>query len=154
MLKLTKQMLWRPAGCRSFVSAIKSVEFQTEPAEIRRKKGNSESDQPSPPKIPKEMQTYFDEPSKRFVFDSFPSKLLQKNRKSPDELYLANEDTAFLIADIVKRDLKSNMTIIEANPGVGLITNHLVNETENDIFLYEPKEHFHKSLNVSPSKIL
>jgi len=57
---------------------------------------------------------YLDEPSKRFVFDSFPRKPLQRNRKSPNGLYLANKDTALLIAGIVKKDLKPNMTVIEA----------------------------------------
>lgn len=102
-------------------------------------------------KIPKQIISYFDEPEKRFVLNSFPEKVLQKIRKNPDGLYIANDETARVIANALGKDLNPNKLIVEANPGVGLLTKHLLNKTENDVLLYEPKEHFHRHLNVSSS---
>ena len=139
MLKLYRELFAKPANIyyRNLVTAV--------PKRIKKVK----SDAAFPPKIPKEIISHFDVPEKRFVLNSFPEKILQRNRKDPDGLYIASEETARIIANVLEKDLNPNKLIVEANPGTGLLTKHLLNKTENDILLYEPKEHFHRHLNVS-----
>lgn len=62
---------------------------------------------------------------------------------------MATDSVASIIADILKKDLKPNKPIIEINPGPGLLTKHLINETENTLMLYEPNEAFYSELSVS-----
>lgn len=69
----------------------------------------------------------------------------------PAGLYLINENTAETIAKVLKTNLSSDQTLIEANPGIGFLTKHLIKETKNDLQLFEPIEEFHNDLAVSSS---
>lgn len=80
---------------------------------------------------------------------SMPEKLLKKKIKSPQALYLASSVTARIIADALKENLAPGQSLIEVNPGLGLISKHLVNEVDNDIQLFEPYEDFHANLLVT-----
>lgn len=97
-------------------------------------------------KASKEILKHFNEPNCKYILSCFPERHL-KRKKKPDDLYIANETTARTIADWIKKDLKADQTLIEVNPGLGLLTTHLVKETANDILIFEPDEHFHPYIN-------
>lgn len=111
------------------------------------KVGRKKIEDPGEMKASKEILKHFNEPRREFVLKMFPEKLLKK-KKTPDDLYLASEETARKIADVLKKDLKPDATLIEVNPGLGLLTTHLINETKNDMLIFEPDEHFHPYINV------
>lgn len=137
---------------RSSVSVVKDQKISDQESDEKnvntmQKLKKTVDDQHVEQKIPKEMLSHFNVRDRKFVLDDFPRKLIQK-KKVPDSLYLASKKSAKTIANALKTDLRPDIPIIEANPGVGLITGLLMKEVENDIFLYEPNEEFLKPINV------
>lgn len=153
MLKLCRQSVAiRPAYIcyRNLGSKAKKAESDNEVFKLKRKVKKKDD----PLKVPKEMSSYFSASERRFALDSFPVKLFQVSRKEPDGLYIASRESASLIADALKKNLKPNVTIIESNPGVGLLTKQLIDQTENDLLLFEPKENFQQELKVNIIKLV
>ncbi|GLV43499.1 mitochondrial transcription factor B2 [Carabus blaptoides fortunei] len=61
------------------------------------------------------------------IKDDIPVRLLRKNRKAPDDLYLVDSVVAANIAASLKPYILSgNKTILETNPGFGFITRELL----------------------------
>lgn len=100
------------------------------------------------PKLSTEILSYFDDSDRTGLLRSMPEELL-KRKKSPPALYLASTVTARIIADALKENLAPGQSLIEVNPGLGLISRYLANEVDNDIQLFEPYEHFHANLAVT-----
>lgn len=100
------------------------------------------------PKIAKEILNYFNDPERTQVLKGVPVKLLRKKSSTVNGLYLMTDKTAEKIADVLVKDLKPHQTLIEVNPGLGLLTKHLANRIDNDLVLYEPLEEFHRNLSV------
>lgn len=137
--------------CVYFRNSLSTVEKKEPDLESKpRTKKKSKTDQPSQPKAAKEVVNYLK--SLNQPHDRFPPEILQKTRKAPDSVYLATEGSARIIADALKRNLKPETPLLIANPGSGHLQRHLIEETRNDIFLYEPNEFFHPSLKVSLMK--
>jgi Ribosomal RNA adenine dimethylase len=99
-------------------------------------------------KIPKELLGNYDSPEDIKVLASFPDKFLKKKTTS-DIFYMANEKQASHIADIITKDLRPDQTLLEANPGLGFVTKHLLEKTSNNLILYESTSSFVKELSVS-----
>lgn len=100
-------------------------------------------------KLPTDMSSYFNKADREGLLKSMPAKLLKKKIKSPPALYLASSATARIIADALKENLAPGQSLIEVNPGLGLISKHLAKEVDNDIQLFEPYEGFHANLLVT-----
>lgn len=130
-----------------------STSLQDSPLEISRTK-KTRKPSTGEPKVTKEIFTYFNDPERKNVLRNVPEKLLKKKTKAPDGLYLASEESAKTIFDILKQDLAKDKTLIEVNPGIGLLTKHLITETDNDLLLFEPCEDFHSNLAVSFTQYL
>lgn len=80
----------------------------------------------------------------------FPEGHFKKKRKTmSQEFYVADKLGAFKIIKHLKKNLPKEKPVIEINPGVGILTQLLINETSNDLFLYELDENLLSNLNVS-----
>lgn len=133
--------------CRSLVTASKGDALSLDILKLRRKK---RKDVVSEPKAAtKSVLAYFDVPERRDVLKRFPEEFIKRKKTVSDGFYLACNDTARMIADALMKDLPPNRTLIEVNPGLGLVTEHLINEKPNKLVLYEPIAHFRPHLNVS-----
>lgn len=100
-------------------------------------------------KISDKIQTYFNENDHGNMLKAFPESLLRIKRNPDISLYLASEGSARIIADVLTKNLQKEKPLLEINPGLGLLTKLLINETENDLLLYESEPHFHPELKVS-----
>lgn len=109
----------------------------------RRKRGEGEK---SEMKVSKEIQTYFNMSP---LLHMLPLSALRKRNKAPDSFYLAHEDSAEKIAQALVKDLDKNQTLVEANPGFGYLTQHLIGTPCNNLMLYEPSKTLHSRLQVS-----
>lgn len=114
------------------------------PRQIRRRKVDL-----TEPNISKEILAHFNVPDRQFVLKSFAADLLKKRRMVVQGLYIADRDTAEVIGNNVLKNLRPDQSLMEMNPGLGLVTKRLLNESENDLLLYEPSTDFHPRLKVS-----
>jgi len=97
----------------------------------------------------KEVYKYYNYPERK-IAHSFPETFFVKKRgKTPDNFYIASNIAASTIANSLKKDLPADKLIMEVNPGIGLLTEKLITETNNDLFLYEAHEHLFDKLAVS-----
>lgn len=133
--------------CRSLVTASKGDPLSLDILKLRRKKSKDVVSEPRA--AVKSVLTYFDVPERRHVLKRFPEELIKRKKNVSDGFYIACDDTARTIADALMKDLPPDRTLIEVNPGLGLVTEHLINETPNKLMLYEPISHFRPHLNVS-----
>ncbi|KAG5684931.1 hypothetical protein PVAND_014139 [Polypedilum vanderplanki] len=96
----------------------------------------------------KKIYKYFD----KKIVQEYPEELFVKkknNKKVDDNFYIANEKAARIIFNELVKDLPKNKLLIEINPGIGLLTQLLIDETKNDLFLFEQKEDlFHKTAEI------
>lgn len=97
----------------------------------------------------KEVYKYYNYADRK-VAHSFPETFFVKKRgKTPDNFYVASNLAASTIANSIKKDLPADKLIMEINPGIGLLTEKLITETDNDLFLYEAHEQLFDKLAVS-----
>ncbi|CAO1431609.1 unnamed protein product [Diamesa hyperborea] len=99
------------------------------------------------PRISKDIQSYFNNEEREFVLKQFPDKLLRKKVKTPENLYICDEVCAELIANYITKSDGKDKPIIEINPGLGMLSKHLLKKTKNDLMLYENNEFFNPELN-------
>lgn len=101
-------------------------------------------------KVTKEMKKYFEDQNQQAILDRFPNELFKiKKELKTGIAYIANENTARTIADHVAKNIRRDQTLMEANPGPGLLTEHLLKLTKhNRYLLYEPTPSFHSNLKV------
>jgi hypothetical protein len=101
------------------------------------------------PSFPKDMQKYFETNMRKNVLTTYPENLLKKKNLLPTGSYLTCKKTARIIADELLKNLPAGLPILEANPGTGLITSQLLENSTNPIFLYEPESYFYNDVMVS-----
>jgi hypothetical protein len=97
----------------------------------------------------KDIKKYFENKMRSEVLSTYPVSLIKKKWSFPTGFYVTCKKTGREIADILLQDLPEHRPILEANPGNGLITNHLLKNCNNDLFLYEPETFFHDYVEVS-----
>lgn len=95
------------------------------------------------------MQTYFDELNKTSTLMKLPHTVLRKKNKLPEIFYIAHEEAAEKIAEVMLTDLDKDQTLLEANPGLGYLTQRLIEKCDNKLILYEPSKNLHSHLEVS-----
>lgn len=131
---------------RQYVSKTKSeTATRVVPPALRKKRAVKDATES---KIPKEILNNCNSPEELRTINSFPSKF-HKKRTTSDIFYMANDKQACHIADIITKDLRPDQMLLEANPGVGFITKHLLERTENNIILYESSSSLVNNLSVS-----
>lgn len=96
----------------------------------------------------KDVYKFFASPEKK-VAHNFPESFFVKKRgKTPDNFYLAHKEAANIISKVMTNELPKDKLIMEVNPGIGLLTQKLIDETDNDLFLYEANEEMFDKLAV------
>ena len=118
-------------------------EFMMDTLKPRKKRKSS-----TEPRISKDIQSYFSNKEREFVLKQFPDKLLRKKIKTPENLYICDEGCAELIANYITKSDGYDKPVIEVNPGLGMLSKHLLKRTTNDLMLYENNEFFNTELNV------
>lgn len=76
-------------------------------------------------------------------------KFLLRKYKTPEIMYLINENSAQHIAEILKNNVDSNSPIVEVNPGFCFLTKEILKWHKEKIYLYETSNNFIDSINVS-----
>ena len=148
-IKLTRHLSSIPAQnveCKEIktkkIDAIINFDEFMDPPKPRKKRKSS-----TEPRISKDIQSYFNNKEREFVLNQFPDKLLRKKVKTPENLYICDEGCAELIADYITKSDGNDKPIIEINPGLGLLSKHLLKRTKSDLMLYENNEFFNTELN-------
>lgn len=103
-------------------------------------------------KISKDLNKYYTDNGKANILPLFPEKLLKKKIKTPDTFYIADPTAAKTIAKFVTKNHKSDVPLIEVNPGPGFLTKELLKSDVQNIKLYEHTEHFFADLLVSDNE--
>ncbi|XP_063831105.1 dimethyladenosine transferase 2, mitochondrial [Ostrinia nubilalis] len=80
------------------------------------------------------------------VKDKLPNFLLRKY-KTPESMYLINIQTAKHIATTVSKHINDASTVIEVNPGLGFLSEELLHQLNNHIYMYETSNHFSSHLS-------
>lgn len=145
LIKLWRQNLAiRRCHFRSLVTKVGNDAISSETPKAKRpRKKSTEST------VSKEMSEHFSDPDGSFLLTSFTEELLKKKRKVSTGLYVADKNTAGIIASHVLKNLRPDQSLMESNPGPGLVTKHLLSKSKNSLQLYEPCSHFHPGLEVS-----
>lgn len=138
--KITLKLIRRVSGFYRTVVTETKIE---EPVKKKPRKRTTEQ------KRSKEITAYFDTPERRHILDSYPEAILRKKMKIPDQLYNTSESAAMTIMNHLKKDLPPDRPIFELFPGQGLLTNLIIEETPNNLILFEPETKFHKNLEVN-----
>jgi dimethyladenosine transferase 2 len=99
-------------------------------------------------RISKDIQEHFRTPEQVDILRKFPEKLLRKKIKTPEHLYIADPNTAKIISKYLIQDVVKEKPFLEINPGLGLLTKELLDNTENKILLFEAEEKFAASMKV------
>lgn len=133
--------------CRLLSTEVESIVSPPQERKKRRKKG--EEPLPGEKAMSKEMQTYFDSLNMTSSLMKLPQTALKRRNRLPESFYIANEETAEKVAEEVLKDLDKDQTLIEANPGLGFLTERLFEGCSNKMILYEPAKGLHSHLEVS-----
>ncbi|CAH2094591.1 unnamed protein product [Euphydryas editha] len=93
-------------------------------------------------KVSQDVISYLESsPEYKNVIDIVPKSLLRKY-KAPETMYLINRNTAKDITDILKKYINKDAPVVEVNPGLGYLTQELLQCQKNRIYLYETSNHF------------
>lgn len=103
-------------------------------------------------KISEDILKHFDTSEKKEILNQFPHRLLSKKYKAPDNFYVADKSIAQSIAVHLTKGISSRTTLVEANPGPGLITEELIRSGAGKILLFEPFDIFIPKLRELASK--
>lgn len=114
-----------------------------------RTKVSPRNNEKEPPKAVSDVEKFIDSSPEYFqIKDKLPKSLLKKF-KSPESMYLINKQTAKHITKALESHLDKDCSIIEVNPGLGILTNELLQCQKNRIYIYESLNHFTPYLQVS-----
>lgn len=106
---------------------------------------NSEKESQSLSDVEKFMDSL---PEYQQIKNKLPKSLLKKY-KTPESMYLINNKTAKIIAKAIEGYINTDLPLIEVNPGLGILTEELLQCQKNHIFIYEALNHFAPNLQVS-----
>ncbi|XP_008467989.1 dimethyladenosine transferase 2, mitochondrial [Diaphorina citri] len=100
----------------------------------------------------KDLVKYLTSHNPSLDIKSVPETYLTK-RKSIKTLYLANSQTAAMVAKLLKPHIhQCKAEVIECRPGLGLLTDHLLNMKITKLNLHEPDPFFYQNLLKLGSK--
>lgn len=114
----------------------------------RKKRAKKDSDELN---VQKDILKYYSENAEKSVALQYPDTILRKfnKKKKLDGLYIADALGIDKIFNAITKNLPDDMPIIEANPGIGILTRKLMNETKNPLILFEPDKIMYDKLKVS-----
>jgi hypothetical protein len=97
----------------------------------------------------KEVYQHFNTPTRKAALNYPEEFFIKKRSKVPNSFYIADKLAALEIVKELQKDLPENKMIMEINPGIGLLTQLLIEETKNDLFLYEQDKNLFYKMAVS-----
>ncbi|XP_013184211.2 dimethyladenosine transferase 2, mitochondrial [Amyelois transitella] len=104
------------------------------------------------PALAQDVLKYLDSfPEYMLLKDQLPKSLLRKY-KSPENMYLINKDTAGEIVTVMKEYIDKDCPVVEVNPGFCFMSQELLNQVPNHIYMYEMSHHFAPHLNLLKNK--
>lgn len=104
------------------------------------------SESKSTVKLSRDIQSYFKDINKNSILPLIPEKFLKRTKRIADQLYLTDEDVAEIIFNEINKHC-STSTIVEVNPGIGLLTKKLMTKPLSQLILYESNEEMYKNLD-------
>lgn len=148
-LKTYRRILATPFRyqCRWLVTEAESE--VTPPKEPKKRRKRVEATKIGEKRVTKEMAAYFDAFNMTPMLQILPQTALTRKIKAPEGFYIAHEESAEKIAQVLVKDLDKDQTLVEANPGLGLLTQRLIERTSNNLMLYEPAKMHHSHLQAS-----
>ena len=105
------------------------------PKKIRRRKKYDVSNEPVVNKL---ILKYYDNPVREIAMEYPETILVRQRKKIGTGLYIADRCAVDEILQAIKSDLRPDIPLYEANPGIGLLTRRLILETKNPLTLCEP----------------
>ncbi|CAG9789335.1 unnamed protein product [Diatraea saccharalis] len=75
------------------------------------------------------------------LLENLPKSLLRKYR-TPENMYLINKNTADKILNTLKPHIRPENPIIEVNPGMGFLSEKLITNLNNNLYMFETSNHF------------
>lgn len=118
-----------------------------------RHKLNKQKDEKENPKLAADVVNYLkNSPEHEGLVKQLPKSLLKKYKK-PESMYLINKKTAKEIAETIK-NLLDNSPLVEVNPGLGILSEELLQVHRGPHYLYESSSHFVPHLSVSNNRPL
>lgn len=113
-----------------------------------RHKLNKQNDAKESPKLAADVVNYLKSfPEYEGLIKQLPKSLLKKY-KNPESMYLINKKTAKEIAKTIKSSLDKS-PVVEVNPGLGILSEELLQVHRGPHFMYECSTHFIPHLSVS-----
>lgn len=122
---------------RRFASVTKEIE--TKPQDKPKKKTPTT-------KISKEIAQYMSStPGMSKLINLIPG-IFMKKTKSIENIHLINPQTAFILARAIGKHIEGDNQVLELNPGLCLLTRHLLEFNINKLILYEVSPLFKESI--------
>lgn len=116
-----------------------------------RHKLNKQNDEKDSPKLAADVINYLKNCQEyEGIIKELPKSLLKKY-KTPESMYLINKKTAKDIAKTIKK-LLDNSPVVEVNPGLGVLSEELLQVHKGPHYFYENSTHFEPHLIVSNFK--
>lgn len=123
-----------------------STELKYKDASVKKTISPKKSNFPKSQRITSTIHQYLIENNADYLFPHIPSILMRKCKKSRSSSYLINPVGAKEFADLISSDLLRDPSyVIETNPGLGILTEELLNSKVPLVHLYERYEEFLKS---------
>ncbi|KAF4524114.1 hypothetical protein B566_EDAN007697 [Ephemera danica] len=146
---VSQQNLSRTQYCKLCSSAIlehehQLVEDKDELPVKKRAKRRNKTDV-----VINEIKSYLDFSDCKKYANSVPTRIIGKNLFPPEALYLVNPIVAGQVAEALKNYLLENndsVPVFEMNPGMGLVSQELINAGVSKLNLFEPSMTFHPLL--------
>jgi hypothetical protein len=139
---LLSTRLWSQK-CRFVSSAEFPVECEDEFMSIKKRKRIKE-----PIQGHKDVINHFSHPDKQIALNYPPELLKRYNKKnSIESFYLSDKSAVDIIFEALMKDL-GDRDLYEVNPGLGLLTDKLINGTNNKLTLFESDKRLKEQLEV------
>lgn len=103
--------------------------------------------------VPEDIRKHFSTPELQQLLTQFPDKVVRKKIQAIDHLYIADPIGAQMILKHVLKNFNRKIPFVEVNPGVGLLTELLLQQDVPDLRLFEVNADFIPSLTVSNSHL-
>lgn len=118
------------------------ADIENTPKKLKKKRTSSVQN------IPEDIRKHFVTPKLQELLQKFPEKIVRKKISSIEHLYIADPLGAEIISEHILKNYNKNIPFLEVNPGVGLLTELLINKGVHDLRLFEVNSEFMQSLKV------
>lgn len=109
---------------------------------------NTESSAANKPRLSEDFRRTFCTPELEDVLQSFPPKLLNRKHNIPETMYIAHPRAADIVAEHLLKNHNRDTTFVEINPGVGLLTQRIIEANVEDVRLFEGTREMLPALHV------